>query len=57
MIVSGWGIFLIFGANQVATQIVAPYPPFGLATITVFSYGILSDVGRYLQFSNTCVSE
>jgi hypothetical protein len=35
MIVSGWGIFLIFAANQAATQIVAPYPPFGLSTITV----------------------
>jgi hypothetical protein len=35
MIISGWGIFLIFGANQAAVQIVAPYPPFGLATITV----------------------
>jgi hypothetical protein len=35
MIISGWGIFLIFGANQAATQIVSPYPPFGLATITV----------------------
>ena len=35
MIISGWGILLIFGANQAATQIVAPYPPFGLATITV----------------------
>lgn len=35
MIISDWGIFLIFGANQQASQIVAPYPPFGLATITV----------------------
>jgi hypothetical protein len=35
MIISGWGIFLIFAANQAATQIVSPYPPFGLATITV----------------------
>ena len=35
MIISGWGILLIFGANQAATQIVSPYPPFGLATITV----------------------
>ena len=26
---------LIFGANQAATQIVAPYSPFGLATTTV----------------------
>ena len=37
MIISGWGIFLIFGANQATTQIVAPYPPFGLATITVLN--------------------
>jgi hypothetical protein len=35
MIISGWGILLIFAANQAATQIVSPYPPFGLATITV----------------------
>ena len=35
MIISGWGIFLIFSANQALLQIVAPYPPFGLATITV----------------------
>jgi hypothetical protein len=35
MIISGWGILLIFGANQAAAQIVGPYPPFGLATITV----------------------
>ena len=35
MIISGWGILLIFGANQATTMIVAPYPPFGLATITV----------------------
>ena len=37
MIISGWGIFFIFGANQAAVQIVAPYPPFGLATITVLN--------------------
>ena len=37
MIISGWGIFLIFSANQAAAQIVAPYPPFGLATITVLN--------------------
>ena len=35
MFISGWGIFLIFSANQATTQIVAAYPPFGLATITV----------------------
>ena len=37
MIISGWGILLIFGANQATTMIVAPYPPFGLATITVLN--------------------
>jgi hypothetical protein len=37
MIISGWGILLIFGANQATTLIVAPYPPFGLATITVLN--------------------
>jgi hypothetical protein len=35
MIISGWGVFLIFSANQAEAQIVSPYPPFGLATITV----------------------
>ena len=37
MIISGWGIFLIFAANQAATQIVIPYPPFGLSSITVLN--------------------
>lgn len=37
MIISGFGIFLIFAANQAATQVVAPYPPFGLVTITVLN--------------------
>src|SRR5690349_12441166 len=37
MIISGWGIFLIFSANQAEAQIVGPYPPFGVATITVLN--------------------
>jgi hypothetical protein len=37
MIISGLGIFLIFATNQAGTQIVSPYPPFGLATITVLN--------------------
>jgi hypothetical protein len=37
MIISGWGIFLIFTSNQADTQVVGPYPPFGLATITVLN--------------------
>ena len=35
MIFSGWGILLIFGANQALIQTLAPYPPFGLVTISV----------------------
>jgi hypothetical protein len=37
MIISGWGIFLIFTANQASAQIISPYPPFGLATLTVLN--------------------
>ena len=37
MIISGWGIFLIFSTNQAGTQIVSPYPPFGLVTVTVLN--------------------
>jgi len=37
MIISGWGIFLIFSANQAEAQIVGPYPPFGLVTVTVLN--------------------
>jgi hypothetical protein len=37
MIISGWGIFLIFSANQAEAQIVAPYPPFGIVTVTVLN--------------------
>jgi hypothetical protein len=35
MIISGWGILLIFSANQATLQTLAPYPPFGLATLAV----------------------
>ena len=38
MIISGWGLFLIFAANQATTQIIPGiYPPFGLLTITVLN--------------------
>jgi hypothetical protein len=37
MIISGWGILLIFSSNQAVTQIVNPYPPFGLVTITILT--------------------
>jgi hypothetical protein len=39
MIIAGWGIFFIFSANQAATQIISPYPPFGLATVAVLNLG------------------
>jgi hypothetical protein len=37
MVIAGWGIFFIFSANQAATQIVLPYPPFGITTITLLN--------------------
>jgi high-affinity nickel permease len=41
MIISGWGILIIFGADQavVQTQLQSPYPPFGLATVPVLIIG------------------
>jgi hypothetical protein len=42
--ISGWGILLIFGADQGLLQTVAPYPPFGLITLTA----LIS--GSYLMF-------
>ena len=39
MVISGWGILLIFGANQGLVQALAPYPPFGLVTNTVLIIG------------------
>jgi hypothetical protein len=37
MFISGWGIFLIFAANQGVNQQTTPYPPFGIPTITVLN--------------------
>ena len=37
MVISGFGILLVFAANQAPAQIVSPYPPFGLASITVLN--------------------
>jgi hypothetical protein len=34
MIISGWGVLLLFATNQATSQTVVPYPPFGLATST-----------------------
>jgi hypothetical protein len=37
MLISGWGIFFIFAANQAVTQQTTPFPPFGLPTITILN--------------------
>jgi hypothetical protein len=48
MVISGWGILLIFGADQAVVQTLTPYPPFGLATITILNIaGFLMLVGIY----------
>jgi hypothetical protein len=41
MVISGWGILLIFAADQALVQTLTPYPPFGLATITVLTIAAL----------------
>jgi len=44
MIISGWGIFLIFSANQASVQVLH----FGLATVTVLSTAVyLMPLGIY----------
>jgi len=37
MIIAGCGIFLIFSADQGEAKITGPYPPFGVATMTVLN--------------------
>jgi hypothetical protein len=37
LVIAGWGIFFIFSANQAATQVVIPYPPFGITTVTALN--------------------
>ncbi|HZA61512.1 MAG TPA: hypothetical protein VE573_01470, partial [Nitrososphaeraceae archaeon] len=34
LIISGFGFFLLFTSNQALLMSIAPYPPFGIATIT-----------------------
>ena len=57
MIISGWGIFLIFGANQGSNTNCCSISSLWSCNHNCIGYGIISDVGRYLQFSNTCFSE
>jgi len=39
MIISGWGILLIFAGNQALLQTLTPYPPFGLVTLSALVLG------------------
>ena len=57
MVTSGFGIFLIFAANQATAQIVIPYPPFGLSSITVLNIAAFFMFVRYLQFCYTCFNK
>jgi hypothetical protein len=37
MVIAGWGIFFIFSANQAITQLIKPYPPWGITTVTILN--------------------
>lgn len=39
MIVCGWGFLLIFAADESGLQTLAPYPPFGIASLSVLILG------------------
>jgi hypothetical protein len=39
MIVCGWGFLLIFAADESGLQTLAPYPPFGLASLSILILG------------------
>jgi hypothetical protein len=50
VVICGWGILLLFAADQavVQTQLQSPYPPFGLVTLTVLNIGaFLMLIGIY----------
>jgi hypothetical protein len=53
MLLSGWGIFLLFTTNQATGQTLIPYPPFGLVTITVL---MLAGNLTLLGISNAAIS-
>jgi hypothetical protein len=48
MIISSWGIFMLFAGNQATVQMLTPNPPFGLVTLTVLNItGYLMLLGIY----------
>jgi hypothetical protein len=57
MIVAGWGIFFIFATNQAISLALVPFPPFGLATITVLvPASCLTLVGIYSSASAVSIN-
>jgi hypothetical protein len=50
LIISGFGFFLLFTSNQAILMSIAPYPPFGIATITVMGLSAyLIVIGIYMS--------
>ena len=50
LIISGFGFFLLFTSNQALLMSIAPYPPFGIATITVMGLSAyLVVIGIYMS--------
>lgn len=37
ILIAGYGIMLVFSANQATSLIITPYPPFGLSTISILT--------------------
>ena len=50
LIISGFGFFLLFTSNQALLMSINPYPPFGIATITVMGLSAyLVVIGIYMS--------
>lgn len=50
LIIAGFGFFLLFTSNQAILMSIVPYPPFGIATITVMGLSAyLVTIGIYMS--------
>ena len=48
MVIAGFGLLLLFSANQSSSLVLTPYPPFGLATISILiTSAYLTMIGVY----------
>jgi hypothetical protein len=57
MIISGYGFLLLFSTNQASSLVLTPYPPFGVATVTILivsSYLVM--VGIYTSATLTSIN-